>query len=110
MEHPHRGEKKQLTARLSCTSSELIQYESNEVYYESNVGFLKQPSVQEEAPWSAGYKSLCSTFWKMLDCEGTSIRAAQLAPMEIYFFVPTEKKKKHPSLKIIICPMAFAEL
>lgn len=50
MEHPHRGEKKQLTARLSCTSSELIQYESNEVYYESNVGFLKQPSVQEEAP------------------------------------------------------------
>lgn len=47
MEHTHRG-KKQLTVRLSYAGSELIQYKSNEVYYESDVVFLKQQSVQEE--------------------------------------------------------------
>lgn len=61
MEHTHRG-KKQLTVRQSYAGSELIQYKSNEVYYESDVVFLKQPSVQEGSTWRLEYKSLCSTF------------------------------------------------
>ena len=47
MENTHRS-KKQLTVSLGYAGSELIQYESNEVYYESDVVFLKQLSVQEE--------------------------------------------------------------
>lgn len=42
--------KKQLTVKLSYAGSELIQYKSNEVYYESDAVFLKQLSVQEEEP------------------------------------------------------------
>lgn len=46
MENTHWGEK----ATNSEAKSELIQYKSNEVYYESDVVFLKQLSVQEEEP------------------------------------------------------------
>lgn len=93
--------------RLSYAGSELIQYKSNEVYYESDVVFLKQLSVQEEEPvkWRVQVIMLnILQLWGKM----TSMRIAHLVPMEIIF--PLKKKKPQPSLKSITWPVAFDEL
>lgn len=84
MEHTHRG-KKQLTVRLSYTGSECIQYKSNEVFYESDVVFLKQPSEQEEGPMKWRVQVIMLNILQNVQLCGkmASVRMAQLVPMEI---------------------------
>lgn len=52
MEHTHGG-KQHLRVRLSWPSLQLIQYKSNEVYYEANVFFFKaaEPADKGKQNW-----------------------------------------------------------
>lgn len=61
MEHTQRQSATN-TVRPSYTGAKLVQYKSNEVYYEADVVFLEQPSVQGERPRSGQRESLCLAF------------------------------------------------
>lgn len=82
--------------KLSYAGSELIQYKSNEVYYESDVVFLKQLSVQEEEPVKWRVQVIMLNIFQLWG-KMTSMRIAHLVPMEIIF--PLKKKKNPTKLK-----------
>lgn len=55
MEHTNRG-KQHLRVRLSWLSLQLVQYRSNEVYYEENLFYFKVAGPADKEKLSALYK------------------------------------------------------
>lgn len=99
--------KKSSERRLGYAGSQLIQYKSNEVYYESDLVFFEAAECAGRRPvkWRVQVIMLYILQNVQLWGKMTSIRIAQLVPMKI--ICPREKQ---PSLKTITCPMAFDEL